>query len=83
MGNVERNRAFADKGWVYYCIRWVLRDTGRWWENDIGVTPISFDRSRINTFITKMIKNKLCEENIKTTLWNRINYKNILKKKKM
>lgn len=34
----------------------------------VALASISFDRSRINTFITKMIKNKLCEENIKTTL---------------
>ena len=27
---------------------------------------LSFDRPRMNIFITKMIKNKLCEENIKT-----------------
>lgn len=35
---------------------------------EINILPLSFDRPRINTFITKMIKNKLCEENIKTVL---------------
>lgn len=35
---------------------------------EINILPLSFDRPRINTFITKMIKNKLCEENIKTAL---------------
>lgn len=35
---------------------------------EINILPLSFDRLGVNTFITKMIKNKLCEENIKTAL---------------
>lgn len=35
---------------------------------EINILPLSFDSPRINISITKMIKNKLCEEKIKTVL---------------